>query len=132
MSGKVAAFNRFGVTLHNDRWSWSGKAPDGNTIVLQLWKDRLNYKTKPISYSDFKDPLLPQWRDRPGNKERIDNLRWALSHCNGKFRVVIGVAKDTKAQPRETLEAFAQPNMLMKITDFDEETGEFSAEQVAD
>ena len=130
MSGKVAAFARFGVALHNERWSWSGKSSDGKTVVLQLWKDRLNYKTKPISYSDFKDPSLPEWRDRPGNKERIENLKWAKEHCDGRFHVVIGVAKDVNAHPRETLEAFAQPNLIMKITEFDEATGEFNAQQV--
>ena len=128
MSGKVKAFAELGVSLRNDRWSWSGKTTDGTTVVLQLWKDRLNYKTKPISYSDFDDPLLPKWINLPGNRERIENLKWEQEHCDNKFRVVIGVAKDVTSETRETAEAYAKRNMVMKIVEFDQNSGEFRAE----
>ena len=130
MSGKVEAFAYFGVSLNNDRWSWSGKTPDGKTVVLQLWKDFLNYKTQPKSYDVFNDHRLPTWIDKPGNTERKDDIKWAIEHCDGKFRVVIGVAKDVNSETRETAEAYAQRNMIMKIVKFDERTGEFRAEMV--
>jgi hypothetical protein len=130
VTGKVKAFEALGVTLKNDRWSWSGRTPDGKTVVLQLWKDRLNYKTKPISYNDFDDPTLPTWINRPGNKDRIEDLKWARAHCEGTFRVVIGVAKDIHANPRETIEAYHRGDLIMKIVEFNEETGEFRAEMV--
>src|SRR3954451_13214052 len=95
MSGKVAAFAHFGVKLRSDRWSWSGRTADGKTVVLQLWKDHFNYKTHPVSWSDFDDVRVALWTGRPGNFDRIEDIKWAVDRCEGKFRVVIGIAKRT-------------------------------------
>ena len=130
MSGKVAAFASFGVTLKNDRWSWSGRTSDGKTVAIQLWLDGIKSSPDAVTYSDYDDPNLDLWMNLPGNRERIENIKWAIAHCNGEFRVVIGVAKDVNARPRATLRAYPKPQMIMKIKTFDEETGEFSAELV--
>ena len=129
MSGKVRAFAHFGVKLRNDTWSWSGRTDDGTVVVLQLWKDHFDYKSRPISYSDIGDPRLPVWQDRKGNRERIENVKWAIAHCGGKFRVVIGIAKDTDVDARETDEAYPQQKLTMRIVEFNESTGEIRAEQ---
>lgn len=63
----------------------------------------------------------------PGNRERIENLKWARDHCDGLFRVVVTVARDTKEIPRHIADCFPKPNLVMRITDLDEETGEFRA-----
>ena len=60
-----------------------------------------------------------------------DQNAWARDHRAGEFRVVIAVAKDPTAPRREIAEAFAQPNMRMRLTAFDEATGEFRAELIA-
>jgi hypothetical protein len=132
MSGKVAAFREYGVKLRNDRYSWSGRTEDGKTVVLQLWKDHFDYKNKPVSYSDFEDPRLSTWVDRRGNLDRIEDIRWAIDHCDGRFRVVIGVAKDIDVHTRETASAYARPNILMKVVRFNELTGELHAEMVVE
>jgi hypothetical protein len=129
MSGKVKAFAHFGVTLTNERWSWSGRAPDGK-VVLTIWKDEMNYKTKPPSCSCFGHPSLSEWMDRPGNTERIKDLKWARDHCGGEFSVVITTAKDPTARVREIDEAYPT-KMIMRLTGLNEQTGEFSAEVVA-
>jgi hypothetical protein len=98
---------------------------------LAVWKDHFNYKSRPISYSDFNDPKLPIWAGRPGNKERIENLKWAREHCGGKFRVVIGVSKNIDAETRETIAAY-ETKMIMRIVEFNEATGELRAEMVDD
>lgn len=64
--------------------------------------------------------------DRPGNGERLENLKWARDHCDGLFRVVITVAKDEKAHPREIAECYPR-DLLMRLVDLDEATGEFRA-----
>src|SRR5208337_101433 len=49
VAGKVAAFAHYGVTLTNDRLSWSGLTPKGE-VVVGLWQDEFDYKTNPVSY----------------------------------------------------------------------------------
>ena len=130
MAGKVQAFEYFGIKLRNDRWSWSGRTADGKTVAIQLWKDHFDYKTKPISYSDFGDKRLPLWTSRLGNLERIENLKWAAHNCEGQFRVVIGTPVDDNVDSRQTSDAYPQKRMVMKIVDFNETTGELRAEMV--
>jgi hypothetical protein len=40
-----------------------------------------------------------------GNGERIENLKWARDHCNGRMYVVIIVAENVNAQPRKIAES---------------------------
>lgn len=129
MAGNVKAFKHFGVTLKNERWSWSGRNDKGD-VVLLLWTDEMNYKTKPPTCSTFDLPSLPAWRDRPGNKERIENLVWARDKNGGKFFVVMAKAKDPNELTRQTDEAYPT-KIVMRLTRLNEETGEFSAEVVA-
>jgi hypothetical protein len=126
MAGLNAAFRKAGVRARNTRQSWSAKSDNGNTIVMTLWKDLLDYSSTPISYSSYHRDN-PLWKDRWGNRERLENLRWARDHCGGVFRVIITTAKDTDVEPREVADAFYHERMIMKIKDLDEETGEFSA-----
>src|SRR6185295_15708127 len=103
MPGQVQAYAYFGATLKNERWSWSAIAPDGQ-VVLTLWKDEFNYKTRPWSYSVFGSPKLTKWKSRPGNRDRIEHLKYARDHSNGMFRVVIATAKRTTADVRQIAE----------------------------
>ncbi len=100
MSGKVQAFRAFGATLKNDQWSWSAISASGDAVLV-LWKDELNYKSKPVLYDLFGHPELDKWMSRPGNRERIDVLRYARDKRNGEFRVIIAVAEDTNAETRK-------------------------------
>ena len=127
MPGQVEAYRHFGITLRNDRWSWSGKTRDGTCVVLTLWKDEIDYSSRPPKISCFGNPRLVKRKDRPGNRERIENLKWARDHCGGRFGVVIATAVDREAQPRRISEAYPT-RLLMRIIDFNEDTGEFSAE----
>lgn len=128
MSGLHAAFARYGASGRNMRWSWSARSADGKTVVMTLWEDGLDYKQKPITYRSRAEKADRSWLDSPGGRERKENLEWAADHCAGEFRVVIVKAKDLLADPREIAEAYAQPNMLGRITSLDRDTGEFTAE----
>jgi hypothetical protein len=97
---------------------------------MTFWKDQLDYSSDPISYSNFGSPTLGQWKDRLGNQERLENLKWARDHCGGLMHVVIIEAIDQSAQPREIARSFPQKRLRMKLTNLDEETGEFSAVNV--
>ena len=128
MSGKVKAYAHFGVTLKNEQWSWSGRAADGG-VVLSIWKDQINYKTKPPSYNLFGDVRLAEWIDKPGNHERIDHLKWVRDQRAGLFRVVIVTAVDTTVEPRKIDEAYPT-KLTMRLIDLNESSGEFSAQVV--
>ena len=127
MSGLAEAFKRAGVVAKNQRWSWSARSSDGNTVVMTLWKDLLDYRVRPIVYSTFDRENLAVWVDRPGNRERLENLIWARDHCDGLFRVVITTAKNVRADTREIEDAHYQERMIMKLVDLNEQTGEFRA-----
>lgn len=128
---KTEAFAEYGVECANSRWSWSGRSPDGTTVALTFWSDRfVDFKSQPIVYRD------EGWGDdvervrRPGNKERINNIKFALENLSGIVRVVMAKAKDVKAHPREIESCWPQPKLVMRITHFDELTGEWAAESV--
>lgn len=126
MSGIVKAYAHFGITLTNERWSWSGRKSDGSLVVLTIWKDELDYSVKPTTVSYFGHPKLSRWKDRNGNRERIENLKWAKEHCDGEFGVVVATAKDVEADPRISTEAYPT-KLKMKLVELNENTGEFSA-----
>jgi len=121
-------FKEYKATPSNPRWSWSARSEDGKTVVLTLWQDRLTVdkKTRQAVY-DSRGQNVSAWADRNGNRERLENLKWALDHCDGQFRVIITVAKDKNAIPREIVDLYPQVDWVMRITDLNENTGEFRA-----
>ncbi|MGO9422931.1 hypothetical protein [Roseiarcus sp.] len=130
MAGKVAAFAHYGVTLTNDRLSWSGLTPKGE-VVVGLWQDEFDYKTNPVSYQP--NPATNDlWRDKFGNRQRITHLIHARDTAGGRFRVVVMRAVDEAANPREVAEAFPRDNLVMQLVQLDEETGVFRARLVGE
>jgi hypothetical protein len=128
----AACFAFFGTTPANPRWSWSARNSDTKTVVLTLWQDEFEGVGKGQMVYQPR-PRIPEkdWAKRPGNRERLENLKWARENCEGLFRVIIAKAKDVNGNPREIEECFPQEKLLMRITRLDEESGEFRAESVA-
>jgi hypothetical protein len=127
VSGLKRAFDHFGAKPKNIRWSVSGRTPDGRTVVMVLWKHRLDYHSQPISYSHFGWRQLLDHNDEPSAHERVENLKWARDHCDGLFRVIIAVPIDTNDLTRGIAEAFPQPRLIMRLVEIKEQTGEFRA-----
>lgn len=121
-------FQKFGAEKANPRWSWSARSSDGKTVVLTLWCDLIRIQDKTATYDTF-GLNLDQWIDRAGNRERLENLKWARDHCDGLFRVVIIVAKDLNTHPWSIAECYPH-DMQMRLRDLNEETGEFRAVSV--
>ena len=122
-------FAYYGAVPRNPRWSWSARSPDGKTVVMTLWKDRLS-SIGGLTVYDDRGIDTARWKDRPGNRERIENLVWARDRCDGYFRTIITVARDTTAQPRQIRECYLQKNLNMRLTDLDAVSGEFRAVHV--
>jgi hypothetical protein len=123
MAKQVAAFAHYGVKLTNSRWSWSGIAPNGD-VVVGLWFDwfvsRTQFQTNALTNKD--------WKDKPGNRERVNHLIHARDNAGGRFRVVIMKANDVKDDARREVEdAYPRENMVMQLVDLDEENGNFTA-----
>ncbi|WP_156467582.1 hypothetical protein [Methylobacterium sp. Leaf102] len=131
MVDKVKSFGAFGVKLKSVRGHWSGISSDGKVVVLALWGDELNYKTIPISYDCFDRPDYAEWGRLAGNTARKAHLRHSISECGSLFRVVIGHAKDKLQKINGNADYNPQLKLLMKITEFNDETGEFRAINVS-
>ncbi len=94
---------------------------------MTFWQDQ--FSGRPLSYSNV-GRRVDKWKDNPSNIERLENMKHAQSMWDGRVGVVIIRAEDLKETPRKIAEASARRDLLMKITFFDEETGEFTAENV--
>jgi hypothetical protein len=57
----------------------------------------------------------------------MENLAWARDNCDGLFKVIIAIAKDTRAERRSIKECFPS-KMMMRLTHLDVPTAAFSAE----
>lgn len=125
--GSAVAY--FGAKVGNLRWSWSGRSADGKTVVMTMWQDEIKTENGKVVYESR--PRPPHERKKPGATERLENLKWARDHCDGLVRVVIAVAKDPTASPRQAESWFPHPTLVMKITDSDERTAAFRAESVS-
>jgi hypothetical protein len=95
---------------------------------MTFWSDQ--FGGRPLSYSNVGSPNLAEWQEQAGNQERIENLKWARDHWDGKMGVVIIKAVDPNARPRRIAEAFPRKDLLMRLNELREETGEFSAVNV--
>lgn len=123
----AAAFQHFGTVARNPRWAWSAVSPDLKTVAITLWEDEV---AADGSIDIFGSPTLHQWQSRPGNRDRIRNLKIARENCGGLFRVVWVRAQDIHAEPRHIADRYPDDDILMKLVNLDEQTGEFSAVRV--
>ena len=53
LSGLKEAFAQFGVAGRNQRWSWSARSDDGETVVLTLWQDLVKVRDGNVHYDTF-------------------------------------------------------------------------------
>jgi hypothetical protein len=127
------AFAHFGAKATNPVWGWSARSEDGKTVVLTLWDEEdesLVRQGASVSVDNFGHWELARWTDARGNRDRIRNLRHAQEHCDGLFRVVWVVAKDTSAHRRSIRDRRPDETLVMRLTCLDEKTGEFRAVSV--
>lgn len=128
---KTTAFEYFGVPLLNTRWSWSGRSSDSSVVALVLWQDGVKGKNGELTYDDTEDADA-EWRSRPGSKERTKILEHCRDYLGGRFRAVIAVAIDVKADPRQIERCFPQKDVFWQLDYFDDKTGAFSAHVIQD
>jgi hypothetical protein len=84
---KKAAFESFGVTQRNERWSWSAQGADPKRVVGTFWLDIFEPGSNPRRYqrADF----TPRANDRrPGLRAWIEDLDYAQSDCSGVVHII--------------------------------------------
>jgi hypothetical protein len=57
----------------------------------------------------------------------INHLKWAVTHCKGRVRIVVLTAKETQGNPRVISSCYPDDTLIMQITNFDSKTGYFEA-----
>jgi len=123
-------FDVFGACPVNLRWGWSARNEATATVIVTLWTDQLcRLADGRIAYDVRARDDLDWWRRRPGNRERLANLRWAAAHCGGRFRAVIVTCKRTDAFVRRIIGRYPDPALVMQLVEL-HDTGEFRAESV--
>ncbi|WP_441230074.1 hypothetical protein AB7828_10155 [Tardiphaga sp. 215_C5_N2_1] len=130
MAGKLthkACFEFFGTVPKNPRWSWSGRSPDGKVVSVTFWQDQFEDRGRV-----YRSKLRPGEKAMPkaGRTELLENLKWSHENCGGVLHIIIAIPKDPKAEPRSILECFPQKILRMKLTHFDEGTGQYVAERI--
>ncbi|MDQ4054920.1 MAG: hypothetical protein M3237_19805 [Actinomycetota bacterium] len=123
----ASAFAHFGTIARNPRWAWSAVSPDLKTVAVTLWEDQI---AADGSVDFFGHPELERWQSQHGNRDRIRNLIIARDNCGGLFRVVVVKAHDIHEFPRQIEDRYPDDDVIMRLVNLDEQTGEFSAVRV--
>lgn len=118
------AFAFFDTAPANPRWSWSAVSPDSTKVAITIWEHQVDAAG---SIDCFGDPNLATWSSKPGNQERVRNLKIARDHCDALFHVIWVTARDPDEVPQIIAGRYPEKHLMMKLIDLDEETGEFSA-----
>ena len=121
-----ACFAHFGTKPKNVQWSWSARNEGTKTVVVTLWQDEFTWTQDGRRVYEC-GSVWAESRSSPGHNELMDNLRWALNHCDGWVKVIIAIANDPTAVPR-TIKECGPTKMQVRVTRLDEATGEFSLE----
>ena len=97
---------------------------------MTLWQDMFQNRDGRLVYTrpGF-DPDAPD--TRPGFRELMVNLVWTRDYCDGRFRVIVAIAKDRDTHPRSIKECFPHERLVMRLTHLDAATGAFTAEAVS-
>lgn len=124
-----ACFDSYRVKPSNPRWSWSGRSDDGKSVAITVWQDRFE---KGIDlYRSHTHLGENGWQSRPGHNELIRNLAWARDNCDGVVRIIIAIAEDKTASPRTIKECFPRPDILMRVVELDESSGDFVLKRIS-
>ena len=131
---KTEAFHKFNIILKNTRWSWSGISADMKHVASTIWWDEWRrdpddgvYKTKVTEEWNY------DWKLDKGNIERIEHFKHCRDELNSMFWVVFVIPKKIIFDgPREAEDHRPFTKMMFRLTSFDEETGLFTSESVAE
>lgn len=90
-------FIAMGAPLNNTRWSWGAVRPADGAVVLRVWQDETQGRAFRVTHhAVFADDL-----SNLGYQERLKQLRMIRDDPKLVTFMIVCVAKDVKAIPRE-------------------------------
>ena len=131
---KKESFAYFGIKQKNEVWSWSGVSEDKSTVALTLWIDQCNWdKVNRNQVTSTFNKNNELWKDLPGNKDRILHIKYCIEHLDGIFRAIFiePVKRGVFDETRKIKRVWPEKKYSFKILQFNEITGEYSAESIA-
>lgn len=120
------SFEHFGAARSRRHFAGSAVSDDGGTVVVAMWEDEIVQEDGRVTYHSRFAPTL-RGQSRRVSQQWIAHLKWAISHCDRRVRVVVLTADDTQADPRVVRSCYPDDSLVMEITDFDSKTGLFRA-----
>ena len=121
----IEAFEHFGAST-KDQYAWSAQSPDRSVTVLTLWEDQISDDGVNVIADTMGHPTLDLWIESRQNKRRIQHLRDVRAGSR-QFRVIMLRAAVAAGAPRRTAARWPEDYLIMTLTDFDADTGEFRA-----
>jgi hypothetical protein len=118
---RTEAFKRLAVTLRNPRNAWSGRNEDLPRVVVTAWTDYFDHSGSEYRFKPLTD------ENKAGRKWLIDDVQYAIDHCNCIVHLVLAEAKSTTEIPRKIARCEAVLHMVLEITEFDPITAGFTA-----
>jgi hypothetical protein len=122
-------FEHFGAARSRQHFAGSAVSHDGATVVVAMWEDEMVRRDDRTTYRSRFGPTL-KGKSHRVSLQWITHLKWAITHCEGRIRVVVLTAEETHANPRVIRSCHPDDALIMHITDFDEKTGCFEASGV--
>lgn len=131
---KKNGFAYFGAVQTNERWSWVAATPEGDKVVITLWKHLMMGMDTERYYDTQKlmDVPASDWQNHRGNNDRIKWFKYAHDNLDSILYVLICRAKDGIESPFEIDYCFPwiENGRLcrVKLARLCEETGHFRVE----
>jgi hypothetical protein len=125
------AFADLGYTLDSPRQDWTAEKAGG--VCITIWQSEMSMKDgRPWLDTRLHCGPLEIWLETPGNKKRKRHLQRALTEFGGAVDVIIvrGIAGE-KVDGASPWRAQERQGFKWRITDFESETGHFTAEAFA-
>jgi hypothetical protein len=120
------SFEHFGAARSRRHFCGSAVSDDGGTVIVAMWEDEIVRQNDRVTYQSRFGPTLKGKSHRVSH-QWITHLKWAMSHCNSRVRVVVLTAEDGLANPRVIRSCYPDDSLILQITDFDSKTGFFRA-----
>lgn len=125
----TTAFEALGYKVSNPRQHWSAENATG--ICITLWRKEMGFANgRPWVDTTVHAEDNAGWRDKPGNRKRLEHLRRALMEFDGFVDVVIVHGVPGRGYEDADPWRPALRGGRWRVTAVDEDNGQFAASVV--
>ena len=122
------SFRKFNAKKWHNQMCWSAIA-ENSISVITLWNHQIlrDKEKRMMFYTCFEDDHV-YWQGHAGNTKRKEHILNSQENHKGYFSAIEVFARDSDARPIEIRKQVPMMKLWWKITQYNPETGEFSAE----